>query len=262
MRTIDFSVRPTWPVKVGLLVSSTDLFFANRHLYHCEFFDATLQQSLRRWIEGENFWVWQMMDTEFRTKLVKFAESNSRSGSKIELFIRWLDRNAGVEGVERGNSYGSWQSVFSILNERPDIYPTGGLPSPLKEAIERYDVLTAQKLKPIHSFLMSKRKEWDPYASGEQLEHNLKVKTPWDSLLYREAAIPDECYLFDPHGSSSPANYFFQDFIDDFAIRFANAEQDEITASLLDILSGSDCENYLANLTVRLAEFRDEQETV
>jgi hypothetical protein len=262
MRTIDFSIRPVWSVKVGLLMTSSDLFFANRGIYGCDFFDAGLQRALRKWIEVENFWVWQMADTEFQMKFARFVDDNSILGGNLDQFVRWLDRNAGVEGVERGNAYSGWRSVYSILNERPDMYPAGGLPSPLKEAIEQYDVLTAQKLKPIHTFLMSKRKEWDPYASGEQLDHNLKVKTPWDRLLYQEVAIADECYLFDPHGVSTPTNYFFQDFTDDFAIRFTDAEQEEIAASLFDILPGSDCESYLANLHIPLAEFRDEQETV
>jgi hypothetical protein len=257
---IDFAKIFVGSVRINLLAASADPFIANRKLYGCEFFNDDIQRALRSWLDEEGLWIWQMIQEEFDQKFHIFIKQNESLGEPFQKFISWLVRDAGFVDRDRNTSLRAWQSVFSGLDARTDLYPIGGLPSPLKDAVERYRLLVSKRLDAIYPFLIQQGKFWNPYAPEGQKIHNLSIKSDWDRELYLYAGLRDERYLFDRH-SNAPENYFFHDFIDDYVKRFDADERQQIQADIIAILSNTDYDDDVKHLILPL-EALQEPETI
>jgi hypothetical protein len=258
---IDFTNKATGSVQINLLAASADLFFANRELYGCGFFNVDIQKALRSWLaEEEDLGIWKMSRSEFDRKFHSFVTKNAPLGEPFRQFIRWLTRDAGLVDHDSDTSRWGWQAVFGGLNARIDLHPTGGLPSPLKEAVEQYRLFVRKRLDAIQPFLIGQTKFWDPYVTEEEKVHNLSIKSDWDRELYLYAGLRDERYLFDRTGCA-PKNYFFHDFIDDYVKRFDAEERQQIQADIITILSNTDYDDDVKHLILPL-EALQEPETI
>ncbi|WP_414833995.1 hypothetical protein [Afifella sp. YEN Y35] len=245
MRRIDFDRKSRIGIKMFFVMSSTDLFFEHRDLLGCSFFTKDLQTGLRQWLDRETYWCIKMTSEDWQAGFARFISDNRHIGRPLELYVRWLDRIAGVKGRDRSNSLNGWSEAFHLLARRPSIAFSAENAAMHRLCMEKYIELVYCRAKPVDELMSSIMKEWDCYPDSEERKrHNLQAKSEWDAGIYEWVVLDDEVYVDVALGVSTD-RAFFRDFIDFYTLTFSDEEKASYYLEFASIALANDlCADY------------------